>query len=161
MYEPFDPIIDQYALSLVSARIPYIWGGDDPIKGFDCSGFVIELLRAKGVLPANWNAGMAASKRRSEALFDYFEAMGRADVLTTPRQGALVFYGGSVTDIHHVAWALNSAYVAEYAGGGPKVLSADDAAMANAYGRVRPFDLRSDRVAILRPKYRGELTASN
>ena len=28
----------------------YKWGGDDP-SGFDCSGFVIEILKSVGILP--------------------------------------------------------------------------------------------------------------
>ena len=38
--------------------LPYIWGGDDTIKGFDCSGFVIELFKSVGILPrkGDWTA---------------------------------------------------------------------------------------------------------
>jgi len=28
----------------------YLWGGDDPLAGFDCSGFVIEILKSVGIL---------------------------------------------------------------------------------------------------------------
>ena len=31
---------------------PYIWGGDNPAKGVDCSGLVIEILKSMGKLPA-------------------------------------------------------------------------------------------------------------
>src|SRR4030042_825630 len=31
--------------------LPYRWGGDDPIKGFDCSGLIVELLQGVGLLP--------------------------------------------------------------------------------------------------------------
>jgi hypothetical protein len=31
--------------------LPYRWGGDDPIQGFDCSGLIVEVLQAVGLLP--------------------------------------------------------------------------------------------------------------
>ena len=37
---------------------PYIWGGDDPVGGFDCSGLVVELFKSVGKLPrqGDWTA---------------------------------------------------------------------------------------------------------
>ena len=42
---------------------PYIWGGDD-FSGFDCSGFVIEILKSVGILPrdGDWTAAMLKSR---------------------------------------------------------------------------------------------------
>lgn len=152
MYEWHDPILEKYALRLLA--LPYVWGGDDPLVGFDCSGYVIELMRSVGQLPM-------AGDWRAQGLYDHFEAGARADALGVPRFGALVFYGRSVTEITHVAFALDTDRIAEFGGGGSRVKSAAEAAVANAYGRIRPVDHRGDRVAILRPKYRGTLTASN
>ena len=38
--------------------VPYRWRGDDPQEGFDCSGFVIEVLKGVSVLPpiGDWTA---------------------------------------------------------------------------------------------------------
>ena len=37
---------------------PYVWAGDDAIAGFDCSGFIIEILKSVGILPrsGDWAA---------------------------------------------------------------------------------------------------------
>ena len=33
----------KYAMAFIGT--PYVWGGDDPMGGFDCSGFCIEVLK--------------------------------------------------------------------------------------------------------------------
>jgi len=38
----------QYMTQLMTQGIPYIWGGDDPMLGFDCSGQVVEVLQGVG-----------------------------------------------------------------------------------------------------------------
>ena len=38
-----------YALSFT--KIPYRWAGDDPMAGFDCSGYLQEVLASVGMDP--------------------------------------------------------------------------------------------------------------
>lgn len=109
---------------------PYIWGGDDPILGFDCSGFVIEILKSIGILPhsGDWSAhglyGMFINKKT-----------------TNPTAGCLVFWenGGRMT---HVEFCLNERLSIGASGGGSATTSEQAAIDQNAYIKVRPFKSR-------------------
>jgi cell wall-associated NlpC family hydrolase len=37
-----------YLEELMRMGLPYMWGGDDPIGGFDCSGQIVEILQSVG-----------------------------------------------------------------------------------------------------------------
>jgi len=81
------------ALSLQG--VPYLWGGDDPGTGFDCSGFVVYVL-AQHQMPAPRTAA------------DQFVRMGfrvnRSDV----RAGDLVFFSTIAPGASHVGLAISS-----------------------------------------------------
>ncbi len=67
--------------------VPYVWGGETPGIGFDCSGLVQAAYRAAGVsLP-----------RVAQAQFDAGPA-----VTGTPVPGDLLFFGGSAASVSHV-----------------------------------------------------------
>lgn len=136
-------LLVDYAMQFVGR--PYRWGGDDPMSGFDCSGFVQELLAAVGEDPP--------SDQSSQALYDHF-AKGLFD--SSVEMGSLLFFGKSVSEITHVAFALNEDLMIEAAGGGSKTLTLDDAVRQNAYIRMRPIFSRRDLVAAIRPVYRLE-----
>lgn len=131
-------ILYDYALAHVG--LPYKWGGDDPINGYDCSGFVQECLRAVGRLPAGGDM-------TAQSLYEKF----RAKHVTAPQLGHIIFYGDSLSKIHHVTLALSSELMIEAGGGGSKTNTLADAAAQNAYIRVRPIRSRSGLVAICNP----------
>lgn len=120
-------------------NIPYIWGGDDPIIGYDCSGLAQELYAMIGIDPPG--------DQTAQALYNHFRNTSqlKGDV------GSLVFYGKSKTSITHVGVMISLSQMIEAGGGGSKTKSSSDAARQNAYIRIRPINRRTDIVAVLQP----------
>jgi cell wall-associated NlpC family hydrolase len=116
---------------------PYIWGGDDPIKGFDCSGFVIEILKSVGKLPyrGDWTASM---------LYDIFR-----DRTSLPEEGCLCFlYSSGRPYIYHVMYLISSEFVIGASGGGSSTLTTEDAIKKNAYIKIRPLMRYSNKLVV-------------
>lgn len=112
---------------------PYIWGGDDAVQGFDCSGFAIEILKSVGLLPreGDWTA---------QGLKDYFKDY----VEGTPGPGKLVFWtGADKKKIIHVEICIDKELSIGASGGGSKTLTVQDAIDQNAYIKIRPFNSRA------------------
>lgn len=111
---------------------PYIWGGDDTVDGFDCSGFCIEILKSVGILPrsGDWTAQM---------LWDKF--IDRE--VEKPYNGCLVFWHNG-TKIVHVEYAITDDLCIGASGGGSRTSSEEDAADQNAYIKIRPWESRSN-----------------
>lgn len=71
------------ARSYLGRGIPYVWGGKTAASGFDCSGFIWQVLR---------DAGLTVPYRTSTALRAWVRPVPAADA----RPGDLVFYPGHV-----------------------------------------------------------------
>jgi cell wall-associated NlpC family hydrolase len=118
--------------------LPYRWGGDDTIEGFDCSGMVIEILKSVGILPrsgpvTDWTA---------HGLWDRFAGKEREK----PQLGCLAFYwNNGKTKIVHIEFCLDSKHTMGASGGGYKTTSFEAASRSNAFIKVRP--IRKDRLA--------------
>ena len=140
-------IFIQAALKFLN--IPYRWGGDDPMKGLDCSGLVQELLAMLGLDPAG--------DQSAQALYNHFKNKSRnlgrtlVEVSKYNNTGFIVFYGAGIDKITHVAMILDHYTMIEAGGGGSKTINADVASEQNAFIRLRPYDRRPDIVAILEP----------
>lgn len=137
-------ILRTYALSFLGKN--YLFGtapggGDDPIYGFDCSGFVCEILRAAGVVP--WNF-------RTTAQGLYYRMSTQPDF---PDLGDLAFFGESRAKISHVAFCLDSTTMVEAGGGDETTTTLDVAAKKNAFVRIRPIKYRKDFICFARPPY--------
>ena len=131
-------IIKDYAMRHVG--LPYLWGGDDPLRGYDCSGFVQELLMASGIDPIG--------DQTAQGLYEWFYAR---HVSRGAQLGALAFYGGD--RVTHVAWCLSDRLIIEAGGGGSHTKNKEDAANQNAFIRIRPLARRSDLKAVFMPQY--------
>ena len=104
---------------------PYIWGGDDPIHGFDCSGMIVEILQSVGLLSEDLTA---------DGLMRRYDTR----MVPTPTAGCLVFWGSN-RRATNVEMALNETLSIGARGGGSATISADAAALQNAYVKVRPI----------------------
>lgn len=127
----------EYAYSLL--HVPYRWAGDDPLAGYDCSGFVHEILQAVGLEPHGADSsahGLYERFRQHEVASDY--------------AGCLVFWftGSTAT---HVMLAIGDGLCIGAAGGGRATDSLEDAVSHNAYVKLRPVSYRGDDYLIVDP----------
>jgi len=134
-------LLYDYAISLLGT--PYVWGGEDPTGGMDCSGFVQELLRSVGIDPKG--------DQTSGGLYRHFLTKG--DLIGEPIMGSLLFYGKNEYSITHIAMGIGSNRIIEAAGGGSRTTSVAKAAEHDAFIRIRPYNYRSDLQDILFPEY--------
>ena len=118
---------------------------DDPVLGFNCSGFIVELLRRVGLLSHN---------ARPSALGLYAEFHGK-EVKGSPQRGDLIFFGkiepGKEPAIGHVAIMVDDLHFMEAGGGSRGTDTLAEAAKRNAFVRMRPVEFReNERVAVCR-----------
>lgn len=113
---------------------PYIWGGDDAVVGFDCSGFAQEPLRSVGILPRKIDYSADG------LLTVAFKDVPRVKEQYRLREGMLVFWAkpdGTMRHVEMVWQALTDrVLVIGAAGGGSNTKTAADAARDNAFVRV-------------------------
>lgn len=121
---------------------PYIWGGEHPCIGFDCSGLVQEILKSAGLDPQG--------DQTAQGLHDYFESSSTHGVYAA---GSLAFYGKSVTEITHVAFCIDPYRMIEAGGGDSSCVDTVSAVRKGAFVRMRLITARKDLVAILKPRY--------
>lgn len=139
--------IDKAAIAIEYAKkfigTPYLWGGDDPMTGFDCSGFIIETLKAVGILKETYDSS-------AHNLFNHFKALGQTVPPTSISTGYLLFFG-TKSKISHVAIAISKDFQLEAAGGNSYTTSTASAAAINAFVKIRPINNRKDLVATVDP----------
>jgi len=119
--------------------IPYRWGGDDP-SGFDCSGFVLELLQSIGLVDSKIDM-------TAQGFYNYF----KTKEVKIPEKGCLVFFGASKQAITHIEFCIDDKLSIGASGGGSKTLTIQDAINQNAFIKMRPFRRRNDVVAFVDP----------
>lgn len=134
-------IVTLYALQFIG--INYKWGGNNAVSGFDCSGYVQEILSAIGMDPPG--------RDTAQSLYDHFSKNGTLKV--KPQEGDLIFYGTGTAGINHIAYCMNESQILEAGGGGSQTTSIEAAAKTSAVVRSRLYDRRKDIVAIITPNY--------
>lgn len=131
-----DSLID-YSMKFIST--PYIWGGNNPLIGFDCSGFVCEVLKSHGYLKHNIDYSANDLLNYSKRYFLKKD---------TPIKADLLFFGTNPNMACHVAIALNNKLMIESAGGNSKTKELSHAIKRNAFVKIRPIKYRNDLIAI-------------
>jgi cell wall-associated NlpC family hydrolase len=137
-------LLFQYAFSFVGRR--YTWGGDDPMGGYDCSGYVQELLMAAGVVKRG------TPKMSASMLFDHLSKNGTQGAGGTGA-GAVAFFGPSARQINHVGFCLDP-YVMLHAASGDSTTTTEARAIEqNAFVRLDPIRYRKDFLTTIKPTY--------
>lgn len=120
-------MVTHFAWQLVG--VPYKLGGNVPQDGgMDCSAFALELLRALKL----WNTSDATAQM-------IYDKLSKGREVSDITKGDFLFFGKSVKEITHVAFAITPVYMLE-AGGND----------TNGMIRLRSTSWRRDMVAVLR-----------
>lgn len=122
-------------------NLEYVWGGNNPYEGFDCSGLVCELLRAGGAI--------GTEDYKSQQLYDHFRNSWPS---CEPRRGAIAFFGLDSSPITHVAFCVSSSLMLEAGGGAQRTATKFEARKINARVRLRPITSRRV-LGFLYPEY--------
>lgn len=138
-----DKLLITYALSMIG--VPYLYGGSNPITGFDCSGLVVELMKAGGLVGPHFDAN-------AQMLYDMYQKTNQ-DYLASggwsPALGHLAFYGKSPKEVTHVAFCLSKDKVIEAGGGDRTTTNRTIAADQDAFVKIRPLKYRKDLLGTL------------
>jgi cell wall-associated NlpC family hydrolase len=108
--------------------LPYRWGGDDPMLGFDCSGLIMEVLQGVGLeLPAD--------DKTADMLWQRY----RPYEVATPYLGCLILWLNAEGRAVHIEMAIDNDHTIGASGGGSKTLTREDAIRMNAHVKMRPL----------------------
>jgi len=120
---------------------PYKWGGDDPMEGVDCSGYILEILQSVG-------AKKLYRDVTAHGFWDHYQDC-RVEI---PFDGCLVFWWDkSKTRIRHIEYCLNDKLSIGASGGGSSTVDSASAAKANAFVKMRPIEGRGIIAGFVNP----------
>jgi len=124
--------MDMVTYALLFVGIPYVYGGNNPEQGFDCSGLVNECLRSGGFLDK--------TDLTAQGIYSKFRESSKPYTMIKPN--TLLFFGYDKRNITHVAIAINGVQLVEASGEGRVPTN-------EGLVRVRRIDHRNDLVATI------------
>ena len=125
----------EYGINFIGTK--YTWGGESAEEGYDCSGFIQELIRSC------WEY---SGDRTAEQLFYYLSDNFVSDQINIPRkleEDDIVFYGKNLNTITHVGIMINRNQVLEAGGEGRNPTT-------KGMVRIRPVLGRGDYLCAIR-----------
>jgi cell wall-associated NlpC family hydrolase len=132
----------EYAYSLL--HVPYRWAGDDSLAGFDCNGFIHEILQAIGLEPHGFDSS-------AHGLYERF----KQHEIAAGYAGCLVFWFGpdetGAIIAKHVMLMVDDSLCIGATGGGRKTLTEADAIKQNAFIKQRPIGYRGQDYVVVDP----------
>ena len=132
--------LGQIAVTYVG--IPYLYGGNNPLLGLDCSGFVQIPLKKVGIL-------YAGKDYYSQAIYN--ELIKRKYRSHEPDADCILFFGKNKID--HVAIALDSKFMIEARGGDDSTKTFEDAVSRIAMVEITEIAHRKDLRASIKVEY--------
>lgn len=121
---------------------PYVYGGNNPLQGMDCSGLVCWILKRFNLLKKEEDLSAAQ-------LYNRFSKS--SETIKNPKAGALLFFGKR--EITHVAIAITLTRMIEAGGGDQTTKNRAIATAQGAMVRRQMIAARSDLYAILMPNW--------
>lgn len=110
---------------------PYLWGGDNPMEGFDCSGLIVDGLRACGII----------EPKEDMTADGMWQKWGLSNRVIDPSEGCFAFWMKN-GKAYHVAVCLDKRFCLTANAGGSSTTSLQSAIEGDSYITIRPLSHR-------------------